>query len=178
MDPFEIKAALETFSVIVDTREQNTPQASERYTAIGAPVQRATLFYGDYCGNVILPGGMSLYDTSVTIRPDCVIERKMSLDELAMCFTRGRDRFRREFERAAEHNARVYLLIENGNWEGIINHRYKSRYNPEAYKASLAAWTVRYGLTPVFCKSVTSGALIREILYRDMKEKLENGEYG
>jgi len=30
----------------------------------------------------------------------------------------------------------------------------------------------------VFCKADTSGALIKEILYRDMKERLERGEYG
>jgi hypothetical protein len=42
--------------------------------------------------------------------------------------------------------------------------------------ASLMAWTVRYNLRPIFCKAETSGALIKEILYRDMKERLERGE--
>jgi hypothetical protein len=31
-------------------------------------------------------------------------------------------------------------------------------------------------MTPVFCKSDISGWLIKEILYRDMKERLTNGE--
>ena len=98
-------------------------------------------------------------------------------DELAMCFTRGRDRFRREFERATEASAKVWLLIEGGSWEAIDKHRYRSKFNEKALKASLIAWSIRYNMVPVFCKPETSGALIREILYRDIKERLENGTY-
>lgn len=173
MDPLEIEAALASFRIIVDTREQDTPKAAEMYKSFGVPVERATLNYGDYCGAI----GTG-YNTSKAISAPCVIERKMSLDELAMCFTRGRDRFRREFQRAKEANAVVYLLVEGGSFEGILNHRYKSRYNPAAFMASLTAWMVRYDLRLLFCKSGTSGRVIKEVLYRDIKERLERGEYG
>lgn len=178
MDVFEIEDTLKSFSVLIDTREQATPRATERFTAFGVPYKRATLKYSDYCGNVILPGGRPLYDPSVTISPRCCIERKMSLDELATCFTRGRDRFRREFERAREAEAVVYLLVENGSWEAIANHRYRSRFNSDAFLASLVAWMIRYDLRPIFCKAGTSGRMIKEILFRDMKGRLERGEYG
>jgi ERCC4-type nuclease len=177
MDHFEVTEALSTFRILVDTREQVTPKAVERYESFGVPYERTTLSYGDYCG-IITVDGSSIYDTSKAVKPACVIERKMSLDELAMCFTRGRDRFRREMERAMEQGAVVYLLTEGGSYEAIINHRYRSRFNPAAFLASLTAWTVRYNLRPMFCKAGTSGALIKEILYRDMKERLERGEYG
>lgn len=177
MDNFEIREILNTFRIIADTREQRTPKANERFKAFGVPVQRATLSYCDYCGQITLPSG-DLYSSGSAIKPACCVERKMSLDELAMCFTRGRDRFRREFERAAAAGAKVYLLVENGSWEAILKHRYRSKYNPAAFKASLAAWTVRYNIIPLFCKAETSGELIKEILYRDMKERLEQGEYG
>lgn len=177
MDSFEIRDILTTFRIIADTREQRTPRAEERFKSFGVPVERATLSYCDYCGQITLPAG-ALYGTDSVIKPACCIERKMSLDELASCFTRGRDRFRREFERAAEAGAKVYLLVENGSFEAIANHRYRSRYNEAAYLASLTAWVVRYDIVPLFCKSGTSGRLIREILYRDMKERLERGEYG
>lgn len=177
MDYFEIKDTLETFRVIIDTREQSTTRASERFEALGS-YERATLGYTDYCGNVTLPSGEPLYSPSETIKPACCIERKMSLDELAMCFTRGRDRFRREFERAAESGAKVWLLVEGGSWEAIDKHRYRSKFNEKALRASLIAWSIRYDISIVFCKPESSGALIREILYRDMKERLERGEYG
>lgn len=177
MNGYEITEALSSFRIIADTREQTTPKARERFKAFGVPVERATLRYGDYCGQITLPGG-PLLDTSVTVKPACVIERKMSLDELTMCFTRGRDRFRREFERASEAGAKVYLLTEGGSWEAIINHRYRSKFNPAAFLASLTAWCVRYNMTPLFCKAGSSGTLIKEVLFRDLKERLERGEYG
>lgn len=173
MEAFEIDGIMKTFSVIVDTREQNTPKAAARYEAFGVPYERATLYFGDYCGQVTLPDGNKLHDTSRTIRAACVVERKMSMDELAMCFTRERSRFKKEFERAAECGSRVYLLVENASWEGILNHRYRSRFRPEAFMASLTAWMVRYDVAPVFCKADTSGKIIKEILYRDIKERLE-----
>lgn len=177
MDHFEEKEVLSSFRILVDNREQATPKAVERYKSFGVPYDRATLNYGDYCGQVVL-NGLPTYDTSKAVKARCVIERKMGLDELAMCFTRGRDRFRREMERATENGAIVYLLVEDASYEAIINHRYRSRYNSAAFLASLTAWTVRYNLRPVFCKAGTSGALIKEILYRDMKERIERGDYG
>ena len=102
----------------------------------------------------------------------------MSLDELAMCFTRDRDRFRKEFQRASDNNAKVYLLVENGSWEAILNRRYRSRLHPNAFMATLTAWTVRYNIVPIFCKAGTSGKLIKELLYRDIKEQVEQGKCG
>lgn len=177
MTPFEIDETLKSFSVIYDTREHETGQARKRYESMGVPVERDKLEYCDYACNVMFPDGSRLHQPEEPINPPCAIERKQSLDELAMCFTRGRDRFRREFERARAAGAKVYLLVEEGSYEAIIRHRYRSKYNPAAFMASLIAWSVRYDMTPVFCKAETSGELIKEILYRDMKERLTRGEY-
>ena len=179
MDRFEIEEVLKTFRVIVDTREQSAHRAAARFAALGDNLERATLDYCDYCGNVTLPDGKPLYSvTDGRIYPSCAVERKMSIDECAACFTRDRDRFRREFERAKAAGAKVYLLIEGGDWEKIRRHEYRSQFNPKAYTATLTAWMVRYDMTPLFCRPGTSGALIREVLYRDIKERLEKGEYG
>ena len=172
MDIFEAKETLSTFRVVIDRREHETAQAQDRYKSLGK-TERATLDYGDYCGNVTLPDGSSLYDIQKRLYPSCVVERKMSLDEMAMCFTRGRERFTREIQRASMNSAKVYLLIEGGSWEGILNHRYKSRFHPEAFKASLMAFMVRYDMDVIFCRAGTSGEIIKGILYRNMKERLE-----
>ena len=177
MHQFEIDEILKTFSVIIDTREQDTPRAKKRNQALGVPFSRATLNYGDYCGNISIDGAL-LYPLNNRVSAKCCIERKMSLDELAGNFGRGRKRFEREFERAKAAGAKIYLLVENASWEAIIFHRYKSRMHPSAFMGSLIAWMIRYDITPVFCKADSSGALIKEILYRDMKERLERGEYG
>lgn len=177
MDHFDAQELLSTFEIICDTREQRTPRAEQRYSAFGVNHCRGTLNYGDYCGNITFANGDKLYDLSTTISARCVVERKMNLDELAQCFTRGRERFKREFERAAENGSRVFLLCENGSIEKILRHEYRSKFNPTAFLASIVAWNIRYDMQLIFCTQLSSGMMIKEILYRDMKERIEKGEF-
>lgn len=173
---FDEMDLLKTFEIICDTREQKTPRAEQRYKAFGVDYSRGTLNYGDYCGNITFPSGMKLYDQSKTISAKCVVERKMNLDELAQCFTRGRERFQHEFERATEAGSRIFLLCENGSIEKILKHDYRSRFNPKAFLASIIAWNIRYDMQLIFCSQISTGMMIKEILYRDMKERIERGE--
>lgn len=177
MTIFEQKEVLSTFEILVDSREQNTERARKRYASFGVPCGKATLSYGDYTYNATLPDGTKIYNESKTIEPICVVERKMDLTELAACFTHGRERFQREFERAADKGCRIYLICENSNWENLLNGKYRSKFNPVAFTASSVAWMVRYNMNLIFCKEETSGKIIKEILYRDLKERLERGEF-
>lgn len=178
MEIFEQKEVLRSFEILVDRREQPTERSRKRMESFEVPYSQATLSYGDYAYNATLPNGSKIYDVSATINPICAVERKMDLDELARCFAQGRQRFQREFERAMDQGCRIYLLCENASWENLINGKYRSKVNANAFTASAMAWMVRYNMNVVFCKEETSGRLIREILYRDLKERLENGEYG
>lgn len=177
MDNFQIKSILDSFEIIVDTREQSTYRSEARYEALGVPYFRQALNYGDYTYNVIIDG-KRLHRADAKVNGLCVVERKQNLDELAACLTRGRERFEREFERASDNNAKSYLLIENASWDMILEGQYRSKFRPQSFLASLCAWQVRYDLTVVFCSSKHSGRLIKEILYRDIKERLERGEFG
>ena len=187
MDNFEVENCLNTMSVIVDKREQPSERVNKRYAGFNIPFNRATLNYGDYTYNAVLPNGTPIYDESKTVFPKVMIERKMDLDELANCFTmKGdkeclemglRNRFEKEFYRAIENNARCYLLVEDANFEKILNHRYNSKFNSKAFFSSLMAWQTRYNIHVVFCQKELSGKIIKEILYRELKERLENGEY-
>jgi ERCC4-type nuclease len=177
MDIFDREKVLESFRILVDRREQPSKRAEARYNSFGSPYERATLSYGDYTYNATLPDGTSILDVSDTVQPLCSVERKMDLDELASCFTHSRLRFEREFLRAKENNARIYLLVENASWENLLNGKYRSRFNAKAFEASVLAWQIRYDLQLYFCKEETSGRLINDILYRDLKERLERGEF-
>ena len=177
MELFDQSNMLESMIILVDTREQNTERARRRYATFGVPYTKTTLSYGDYCYNAQLPSGEWLFDMDQPVAAPIVIERKMSLDELAMCFTRERDRFEREFQRAKANNARIFLLIENATWENLLNGKYRSHFNHAAFLASLSAWIIRYDLQLIFCKEETSGRLIKEFLYRDLKERISRGEY-
>lgn len=180
MSPFEITHCLESMRVLVDSREQDTERARERYKRFPCQYDRCKLEYGDYSLNCDLGQGNWLYNQTSEkekIYPFVSVERKMNLDELASCFTRDRKRFEAEFQRASEHDAMIYLIVENGSWEHIINGKYRSKLSSKAFLASILAWTVRYNLKLLFCKEETTSVLIYNILYRELKERLERGEF-
>lgn len=168
LNPFDLNDALDSMIVLVDTREQPTAQALRRLNALGVPYETKKLNFGDYSAKFLLPGG-----EWHSFENDVVIERKMSTDELCMCFCQQRDRFEREFERIKESGAKCYLLIEGANWENIYSGHYRSRMNPKSLIASILAFCARYDAVPIFCKAETSGKLIHDILYREGKERLE-----
>ena len=178
MRPKDVRSVLSTMTVLVDTREQDTERALWRYAAIGFPVERCTLDYGDYSYNATLPDGRRICDISDRVRPMGAIERKMSLDELAECFGAGRDRFEREFLRAKSAGAQMWLLIEGGSWENVFDHRYRSLMTPDSLAGSILAFCERYNLRLIFCTERTTGKIIRGILTRHLKDRLEGGEFG
>lgn len=169
MTPFELEKTLSNIKVTVDTREQATTALADRLSNIGFEYERKKLNFGDYSCTVSLPNG-----TEVDFSDKIAIERKMNIDELATCFTSQRKRFTAEFERAKEAGAKIYLLVENASFEKIIAEKYRSKVNHNALLASIFAFLVRYNCQIVFCKLETSGRIIREILYREVKEYLQN----
>lgn len=115
----------------------------------------------------ILPDGKELsLERSVTI------ERKEHFDELAMCYTSQRERFTREFERAKQANAKIYLLVEKASWEKAYAGIYRSQMSPQSLIASMTTWLARYNCSLLFCQSETSGKLIRDVLIKEMREHL------
>jgi len=178
MTNFEVGNCLESMTILVDTREQSTERAKRRYKSFPCPYRKQALKYGDYSYSFILPGGKEFLEPSpheVTV--PIAVERKMNLDELAGCFTKGRKRFEQEFVSAKENNARIYLLVEESSWEKLLAGKYRSRLNVNAYLSSVIAWQIRYNLQLLMCKEETTPVLIYEILKRDLKERLENGAF-
>lgn len=171
MDIFEIKQALQSMEILVDTRERDTDALQRRLADMGYPYRRQKLNFGDYSAACTLSDGRTA-DFSGSV----AVERKMSLDELCNCYCRERARFEREFGRAAAHGAKLYLLIENGDWEKVYNGSYRSLMSPQALRASMLAWLARYNCQLIFCRPETSGRLIGDILYREVKERMERGD--
>ena len=172
MSPFEVKKALEAAVLLVDTREQPTAAFKSRMEKVGLPYERQKLNAGDYSIKTMRENG-----TEINCERLFAIERKMSLDELAACYTHDRARFTREFERARDCGTKIYLLIENATWENLFNGKYRSKFGSNAFAASVLAWLARYDCQIIFCKSETSARLIHDILYRELKERLERGDF-
>src|SRR5574344_224135 len=163
MHPVEVKRQLDSLVCLVDTREQDTIRAKKRLESIGLTIERVALPFGDYSARC----------EALDLSDKVVIERKMDLTELCGCYCQSRKRFEREFLRAKNADAKVYLLIENASWEKAYGGLYRSQMRPESLVASMTAWLARYRCQLIFCKEETSGKLIHDILYREMKERLE-----
>lgn len=175
MEIFQIEDCLRSMEIVVDTREQKSERAERRYKSFSVPYKRQKLNYGDYTYNFKI-NGKDVYNSD-SLDPVVAIERKEDLTELSSNFCQNRQRFVQEFERAKEHKAKIYLLVENASWESLVNGKYRTKYNPVAYEASIEAFMARYNITPIFCKAETSGHLIKNILYRELKERLGRGDY-
>ena len=167
----EIDGILKTFTILVDTREHPNSSYLQRLSSMGVPFERKKLDFGDYSAKCRLPDGKEY-----SLEKAVCVERKMSFDELCSCYCQQRKRFVNEFQRAKDNNAKIYLLVENGSWEAAYKGDYNSLMKPQALVASLTAWLARYNCQIIFCKPNISGRLIKELLYREMKERLENGK--
>ena len=87
---------------------------------------------------------------------EIAIERKASLDELANNWTKERDRFEKEMCLAPKTKV---LLIENSNYEDIINGNYRSQYNKKAFLATLHTFWFRYNMPVFFMPNKNTSAL-------------------
>lgn len=171
MTPFEVKAALEGMEILYDSREHDTPYLRARLKQTGCKCEKTALSFGDYSARFPIPNNEWL-----DLRNKVAVERKMDFDELAACFCGQRKRFSAEFDRAQKAGAKLYLLIENATIEKAYGGNYRSRMTPQALVASMLAWLARYNCQLIFCEPKTTGKLIRDILYREGKEILENME--
>lgn len=103
MHPIDIDATLKTFSVIVDSREQKWGHIEKALKATETPYTQHKLNYGDYTCEAVKPNS-----EPVSLAQSVVIERKANLDEIVGNFTKGRERFDREFKRSVEDHAKVF----------------------------------------------------------------------
>ena len=165
MHPADVERSLESMVCLVDSREQDTPRFRARIKQIRLPIERIAINAGDYGCKVLLPNG-EWYQVPV------VIERKMNIDELCMCYCQDRDRFEREFERAKNNNIRVYLLIEDARWENIYADKYRSRMRSKSLVASILSWLARYDCELIMCAPTVTGWLIHDILWYEAREHL------
>mgnify|MGYP001376076290 CR=1 FL=1 len=164
--PPQIDTMLDGLKITVDTREQDTKLSRKRLKQFKQH-ERKCLKFGDYSASYIDVDG-----TVKSLECVAIVERKMSLGELCMCFTKDRKRFQREFEKAKQHNCRIHLIIENDNYENLFNENYRSKFSAKSLIASLLSWSIRYNIHIHFCKSETTGKLISEIMHYELREYL------
>lgn len=178
MEGYEVQKCLDSMKILVDTAEQPTDEYQRRCESFGVPYERRNLDYADYTYDFMLPNGSWIHESESVVKGAAVIERKMSLRELSGNLCQNWERFCREFDRARKCGASVYLLVEDGSWMKIITGKYGTKFNSKAYLHRLLKLIAVYQIKPIFVQKELSGQMIYEILYRELKTRLESGEYG
>jgi ERCC4-type nuclease len=153
----ELKTLLKSLVILVDTREQANQHILDYFTKKKIPYLSKKLDYGDY--SAFIPANAELGILRDMYFTDTVcIERKNSLDELSNNLTADRARFESELIRA--NGCKILLMIENSSYDDIVNHRYKSQYEPKSYIATLHTFSARYNLNVNFISSACAGNFV------------------
>lgn len=152
--------------IIVDTRENKWQHIEKYFKDNKLQYRLQKLDVGDY--SFELPNYPHL-----ELDNKFIVERKGSLDELAGNFTKGRQRFAREFERM-QKDQKIHLVLENFTWRKLLNGSYRSKFTPNAYKSSLIAWSIKYNFPTWNVVKEDSGEVIYEILKKELENHLTN----
>jgi ERCC4-type nuclease len=146
--------------VLVDTREQKNQHILKRLDELGISYRLQKLDYGDY----------SFEWNGIDYSDKIVIERKATFSEIIGNFTKGRERFKREFERSK--GCKVILVIEE-QIEQLNRHLYRSRMSPKELKSFLSTWCNKFQLELKFTNKKDGCDLILEC-FRDFIKRERN----
>lgn len=142
--------------VLIDTREQDL-HILRKLDSLNIPYRRQKLNFGDY----------SFEWNGKSYENEICIERKGSLDEIIGNFTKGRERFRKEFERSK--GCKVILMIETST-EQLEAGQYRSKMNPRDLKSFLNTWCNKFQLELKFVEKSESCSYILDC-FRDYCKK-------
>lgn len=151
--------------LLIDTREK--PKAIQgiirTIERMGIPYERTKLLFGDY------------QDYN---RPQIVVDRKQSIQELAQNCSRDHVRFRAELERAKKAGATLVVLVEQNRYKDGDEWRHVEDIADLMYWTSphttirgekvyrvLRGWMAKYPLEVRFCDKRNTGKRILEIIY-------------
>ena len=166
----QAKSLIKQMVVLVDTREKQNRHILDYFAKNRIAYLRTSLEYGDY--SFMIPAqaaGADLY-----FHRDIVIERKASLEELSGNLSRNRERFEKEFLKASNDAAKVYLMVEApGGYSSIIQHEYKTDFAPAAFMASMKTWESRFGCNVQFINPLYSGYYIASTFQYFAREALK-----
>lgn len=153
----DIKKLAKQMIVLVDSREKKNAHVLDYLKKQNIAYRVEKLDYGDY--SFMIPASAAGKD--IYFHRDCVIERKASLEELSGNLAQERERFEKEFLKAGNDGAKIYLMIESpGGYSDIIGHKYRTKFTPAAYMASLKTWESRFGCNVQFIDKQYSGYYI------------------
>lgn len=166
----ELKKLLQTLTILCDTREQKNEHITDYFTKKGIPFTKQTLSFGDY--SYMIPANEEYgIMRDLYFCKNIAIERKANLEELSGNLAQQRQRFEDEFLRS--RGCSITLMVENGSYSDILNHRYQTELKESSFMASLMAWQQRYGIRISFIHQEHAGKYIHSVFYYHLRELLK-----
>lgn len=170
----EINKLLDEIVILIDTREQKNKHITNYLEDKKLNYESMKLDFSDY--TCMLPKNEELGITrDIYLNNTISIERKANLEELSNNFTKDRSRIETEFIRA---RGKQILLIENATYEDIVLHRYKTKYNPKSFIATLNSFKARYDIETIFIDENFTGNYIYHCMKYHVRDLLKYGTLG
>lgn len=167
----EIRAIIKNACIVVDTREQKCDHILKYFDSKKIPYVREKLDYGDYTLKIEAPSA----DRDFYFGDILTIERKANLNELSGNLAHERERMIKEFSRV---RGQLILLIENAQYDDIVNHNYNTQYEPRSFIATLKTFENRFGFSTHYQKdSSYTGHYIYQTLIYALRNKLKEGAF-
>ena len=164
----EERELLDSIVILVDTREKVNDHITDYFDKHHIPYKKKALKNGDYSFFVPQNEKLGIYRDTY-FHDDIFVERKASLEELSGNLSAKRADFEEELAVAKAH--KKYLLIENANYEDIVNGKYNTQYNKKSYLGSIHSFNHKYDLEIVFMPDNTYSPIF---IYGVMQYYLRN----
>lgn len=167
----ERKSLLNSLKILIDTREKKNDHIIKYLKNKNIPYKSKKLNSGDY--SFLLPANEELgIMRDIYFNDQITIERKASLDELSGNFTQNRTQFENELIRSNDN--KFILMIENETgYSDIINHKYRTNYNPKSFVGTLHTFRHRYNADLIFINKSAAGNFIYYTFYYWLREFLK-----
>jgi len=166
----ELKELLDSLIILVDTREKSNKEILDFFERKKISYKIRKLDYGDY--SVMLPKNEELgIFRELDFSRDIMIEKKNSLEEICSNLTNDRTRLERELALAPKNKV---ILIENSNYNDILNSNYESKYSNKALLGTLHSFWHRYDCPIFFVEDSRAAAIfIKSYLEYYLREILK-----
>ena len=138
---------IDSIVIIVDSREKSNKHITDYFDKHKIKYIKKALKCGDYSFCIEKNEKLSIL-RDIYFDNEIIIERKANIEELSGNFTTSRTRFEEEFSTSLANTK--YLVIENANYEDIVNEKYNTKYNNKSFLGSLHSFNHKYNLQIVF----------------------------
>lgn len=126
----ELKKALDSLVVVVDSREQDNKHILDFFNSKGISYKKVKNDFGDYTA-MIPAGTIDMFTSDIYFDRDIAIERKNSIDEIAGNLKEDAARLKKELAHMNMYEIKYFFFVEDKDYHtNLRNGNFRSQYDP------------------------------------------------